>query len=129
MGRGEVLVLTSFAMIFLMHIYALQEFSHHGQTCEGKRIRQEDADGWSAGISNLLAIHSAEEVIASTTTCKVPSAWLRDGGAGQVRRATRPASLQIHLLISSDVFKPYKVLHTYIHTYSIYRPFAVFNDF
>ncbi len=36
---------TSFAMVFLMHIYALQEFSHHGQTCEGKPIRQEDADG------------------------------------------------------------------------------------
>ena len=45
MGRREVLVLTSFAMVFLMHIYALQEFSHHGQTCEGKPIRQEDADG------------------------------------------------------------------------------------
>ena len=47
MGRGEVLVLTSFAMVFLMHIYSLQEFefSHHGQTCEGKPIRQEDADG------------------------------------------------------------------------------------
>ena len=45
MGRGEVLVLTSFAMVFLMHVYALQEFSHHGQTCEGQPIRQEDADG------------------------------------------------------------------------------------
>ena len=46
MGRGgEVLVLPSFAMVFLMHVYALQEFSHHGQTCEGKPIRQEDADG------------------------------------------------------------------------------------
>ena len=112
-GRGEVLVLTSFAMLFLMHVYALQEFSHHGQTCEGQPIRQEDADGWSAGISNLLAIHSAEEVIASTTTCKVPSALLRDEGAGQVRSATRPASLHIHLRISSDVYEPYKVLHTY----------------
>ena len=45
MGRGEVLVLTSFAMVFLMYVYALQEFSHHGQTCEGQPIRQEDADG------------------------------------------------------------------------------------
>ena len=44
-GRGEVLVLTSFAMVFLMDIFALQEFSHHGQTCEGQPIRQEDADG------------------------------------------------------------------------------------
>jgi hypothetical protein len=44
-GGGEVLVLTSFTMVFLMHIYALQEFSHHGQTCEGQPIRQEDADG------------------------------------------------------------------------------------
>ncbi len=45
MGRGEVLVLTSYAIEFLMHIYALQEFSHHGQTCEGSPIRQEDTDG------------------------------------------------------------------------------------
>ena len=45
MDRREVSVLTSFAMVFLMHIYALQEFSHHGQTCEGKPIQQEDADG------------------------------------------------------------------------------------
>jgi hypothetical protein len=44
-GRGKVLVLTSFPMVFLMYIYALQEFSHHGQTCEGQPIRQEDADG------------------------------------------------------------------------------------
>ena len=42
---GGISVLTSFAMVFLMHIYALQEFSHHGQTCEGKPIRQDDADG------------------------------------------------------------------------------------
>jgi hypothetical protein len=45
MGRREVLVFTSFAMVFLMHVYALQEFLHHGQTCEGQPIRQEDADG------------------------------------------------------------------------------------
>ena len=45
MDRWEVLVSTSFAMVFLMHIYALQEFSHHGQRCEGKAIREEDADG------------------------------------------------------------------------------------
>jgi hypothetical protein len=45
MGRREVLMLTSFAMVFLMHVYALHEVSHHGRTCEGKPIRQEDADG------------------------------------------------------------------------------------
>ena len=55
---------------------------------------------WSAGISNLLAIHSAEEVIASTTTCKVPHCLEMEE---QVRSATRPASLHIHLYISSDV--------------------------
>ena len=130
MGKREVLVLTSFAMVFLMHVYALQEFSHHGQTCEGQPIRQEDADGASAGISNLLAIHSAEEVIASTTTCKVPHGLEMKE---QVRSATRPASWHIHLLISSYVYELYKVLHTYIHTYihtySAHRPFAVFNDF
>ncbi len=79
--------------------------------------READTAGrcrWSAGISNLLAIHSAEEVIAITTTCKVPHCLeIKD----QVRSATRPASLHIHLRISSDVYKPYKVLHTYIHTY------------
>ncbi len=37
--------LPSFAMVFLMHVYALQEFSHRGQTCEGQPIRPEDADG------------------------------------------------------------------------------------
>ena len=47
----------------------------------------------------------------------------------QVRSATRPASLNIHLGISSYVYEPYRVLHTYIHTYSTHRPFAVFNDF
>ncbi len=111
-------MLTSFAMVFLMHIYALQEFSHHGQTCEGKPIRQEDADGASAGISNLLAIHSAEEVIASTTTCKVPHCLEMEE---QVRSATRPASLHIHLFISFDMFEPYKVLHTYIQYTSSIR--------
>jgi hypothetical protein len=45
MGRREVSVLTSFAMVYLMHVYALQEFSHHGQTGEGQPIGQEDADG------------------------------------------------------------------------------------
>ncbi len=66
---------------------------------------------WSAGISNLLAIHSAEEVIASTATCKVPHCLEMKE---QVRSATIPASLHIHLRISSDVYEPYKVLHTYI---------------
>ena len=87
--------------------------------------READTAGgcrWSAGISNLLAIHSAEEVIASTTTCKVPHYSVMKE---QVRSATRPASLHIHLHISSDVFKPYKVVHTYIqYTSSI----SVFND-
>ena len=55
MGRGEVLVLTSFAMVFLMHIYALQEFSHHGQTCEGKPIRQEDGAQGSPTCSQSIA--------------------------------------------------------------------------
>jgi hypothetical protein len=55
---------------------------------------------WSAGISNLLAIHSAEEVIASTTTCKVPHCLEMEE---QVRSENRPASLHIHLLTSSDV--------------------------
>jgi len=45
MCRREVLVLPSFAMVFLMDIFALQVFSLHGQTCEGQPIRQEDADG------------------------------------------------------------------------------------
>ena len=44
-------MLTSFAMVFLMHIFALQEFSHHGQTCEGKPITQEDADGTQGFIA------------------------------------------------------------------------------
>ncbi len=69
---------------------------------------------WSAGISNLLAIHSAEEVITSTTTCKGPHCLEINE---QVRSATRPASLHIHLLIFSDVYQPYKVLHACIHTY------------
>jgi hypothetical protein len=53
MDRGAVLVLTSFAMVFLMQIYA----PHHGQTCEGKPIRQEDADGaqGSATCSQFIA--------------------------------------------------------------------------
>jgi hypothetical protein len=51
MGRGEVLVSTSFAMVFLMPIYALQEFSHHGQTYEGQPIRQEDADGAQGSLT------------------------------------------------------------------------------
>ena len=51
----------------------------------------------------------------------------------QVRSATRPASLRIHLLISSDVYESFKVLHTYIHTYihtySAHHPFAVLTIF
>ena len=96
MGRGMVLVLTSISMVFLMDIWYFR---------------------WSAGISNLLAIHSAEEVIASTTTCKGPHCLQMKE---QVRSATRPASLHIHLLISSDVNKPYKGLHTYIHAFLKY---------
>ena len=96
MGR-EVLVLTSFAMVFLMHIYALQEFSHHGQTCEGKPIRQEDADGAQGSPTCSQSIARKKLLPAQP--------------------ATRPASLHIHLPISSDVYEPYKVLHTYIHTY------------
>ena len=103
-------MLTSFAMVFLMHVYALQEFSHHGQTCEGQPIRQEDADGWSAGISNLLAIHSAEEVIASTTTCKVPHCLEMKE---QVRVSNQTSN---HLLLSSGVYESYKLLHTFVHT-------------
>jgi hypothetical protein len=66
-------------------------------------------------------MHSAGEVIARTTTCKVPHCLEMKE---QVRSATRPASLHIHLRISSDVFKPYKVLHVYKHrvhiVYSLY---------
>ena len=45
-----VCMYSSWLLIDGSHIYALQEFSHHGQTCEG-------AGGCrlSAGISNLLA--------------------------------------------------------------------------
>ena len=116
-GRGEVLVLTSFAMVFLMDIFALQEFSHHGQTCEGQPIRQEDADGWSAGISNLLAIHSAEEVIASTTTCKVPHCLEIQE---QVRSGQQPDQQVciftfVYFLMFMNLIK--YSLHTYIHTY------------
>jgi hypothetical protein len=113
MGRREVLVLTSFAMVFLMHVYALQEFSHHGQTCEGKPIRQEDADGAQGSPTCSQSIARNEDVITSTTTCKGPHCLeMRE----QVRSATRLASLHIHLRISSE---PYKVLHTYIHTVHI----------
>ncbi len=83
--------------------------------------READTAGgcrWSAGISNLLAIHSAEEVIASTTTCKVPHCLEMKE---QVMSATRPASLHIHLLISSYVYEPYNVLHTYIQYISSIR--------
>ncbi len=89
--------------------------------------READTAGgcrWSAGIFNLLAVHSAEEVIASTTTCNDPYCLEMKE---QVRSATRPASLHIHLFISSDVYEPYN--YTYIHTYSTHRPFAIFNDF
>ena len=129
MGRREVLALTSFAMVFLMHVYALQEFSHHGQTCEGQPIRQEDADGWSAGIPNLLAIQSAEEVIASTITGKVPHCLEMKE---QVRSGEKPDQQVCiftfaYLLMCMNLIKYY--IHTYIHTYSTHRPFAVVNDF
>ena len=125
----EVSVLTSFAMVFLMHIYALQEFSHHSRTCEGQPIRQEDADGWSAGISNLLAIHSAEEVIASTTTCKGPHCLEMKE---QVRSGQQPDQQVCiftfaYLLMCLNLIMDY--IHTYIHTYSTHRLFFVSNFF
>jgi hypothetical protein len=81
-GWGEVLVLTSFAMVFLMHIYALQEFSHHGQTCEGQPIRQEDADGaqGSPTCSRRRSYRMHDHLQGS--------ALLRDEGAGQVSNQT-----------------------------------------
>ena len=79
-GRGDVLVLTSFAMVFLMHIYALQEFSHHGQTCEGKPIQQEDADGAQGSPTCSLFIARKKLLPARPLA--------RDEGAGQVSNQT-----------------------------------------
>ena len=109
MGRGELLVSTSFAMVFLMHIYALQEFSHHGQTCEGQPIRQKDADG-AQGSPTCSQFIARKKLLPVRPLARFEM-------KEQVRSATRPASLHIHLLISSDVYEPYKVLHTYKHTY------------
>ena len=125
----EVSVLTSFAMVFLMHVYALQEFSHHGQTCEGQPIRQEDADGWSAGISNLLAIHSAEEVIASADHLQ-GSALLRDEGAGQQPEKQVCIFTFIYLLMCMNLIEYYILtVHTvhslFLTIFGIRRELAV----
>ena len=90
--------------------------------CNDKVTFQKTHRYFSMLLLHTLAIHGAEEVITSTTTCKVPHYLVMKE---QVRSATRPASLHIHLHISSDVFKPYKVVHTYIQ-YTSY--ISVFND-